>query len=94
MSTARTYEVTLTLFVEYLLDRRYGWVDSCEERFGQARQVVCHEVNSVVHTLEYEGDPRRRPLTYDDVQALFDAADARSRPDPRTRAKGDADRAA
>jgi site-specific recombinase XerD len=60
-----------------LLDRRYGWVDTCRERFGQAPQVVFHEANSVVHTLEYEGDPRRRPLTYDEVQALFDAADAR-----------------
>ncbi|ALV48114.1 integrase [Streptomyces sp. 4F] len=77
MSTARTYEVTITLFVEYLLDRRYGWVDTCRERFGQAPQVVFHEANSVLHTLEYEGDPRRRPLTYDEVQALFDAADAR-----------------
>jgi hypothetical protein len=28
-------------------------------------QVVFHEANSVVHTLEYEGGPRRRPLTYD-----------------------------
>ncbi|QTE03129.1 hypothetical protein S1361_37685 [Streptomyces cyanogenus] len=26
---------------------------------------------------EYEGESRRRPLTYDEVQALFDAADAR-----------------
>lgn len=29
------------------------------------------------HKLDYEGDPRRRPLTYDEIQALFDAADAR-----------------
>lgn len=77
MSTARAYEVAITLFVEYLLDRRYGWVDTCLERFGQAPQVVFHEADSVVHTLEYEGDPRRRPLTYDEVQALCDAADAR-----------------
>ncbi|WP_326809543.1 tyrosine-type recombinase/integrase [Streptomyces sp. NBC_01775] len=31
----------------------------------------------MLRTVEYEGDPRRRPLTYDEVQALFDAADAR-----------------
>ncbi|MFJ3594756.1 site-specific integrase [Streptomyces sp. NPDC090231] len=77
MSTARTYEVTIALFLEYLLDRRYGWVDTCLERFGEAPQEVFHESNSVLHTLEYEADPRRRPLDYDEVQALFDAADAR-----------------
>ncbi|MYR73667.1 MULTISPECIES: tyrosine-type recombinase/integrase [unclassified Streptomyces] len=77
MSTARTYEVTIGLFLEYLLDTRYEWARVCEERFGEVPQVVFHEGNSVLHTVEYEGDPRRRPLTYDEVQALFDAADAR-----------------
>lgn len=76
-STARTYEVAISLFLEYLLDSRYGWVQVCEERFGDTPQQVFHEGNSVLHKLDYEGDPRRRPLTYDEVQALFDAADAR-----------------
>lgn len=77
MSTARTYEVTISLFQEYLLDSRYEWVQTCAERFGEVPQAVFHEGNSVLHTVEYEGDPRRRPLTYDEIQALFDAADAR-----------------
>lgn len=77
LSTARTYEVTIELFLEYLLDTRYGWIEACLERFGEVPQQVFHEGNSVLHTVEYEGDPRRRPLTYDEVQALFDAADAR-----------------
>ncbi|MCC3651450.1 site-specific integrase [Streptomyces sp. S07_1.15] len=77
MSTARTYEVTISLFMEYLLDARYGWLQACLERFGDTPQEIFHEGNSVLHTVEYEGDPRRRPLTYDEVQALFDAADAR-----------------
>ncbi|MER8089483.1 tyrosine-type recombinase/integrase [Streptomyces sp. NPDC094048] len=77
LSTARTYEVTIELFLEYLLDARYGWIDACLERFGEVPQQVFHEGNSVLHTVEYEGDPRRRPLDYDEVQALFDAADAR-----------------
>lgn len=77
LSTARTYEVTIGLFLEYALDARYGWVDVCLERFGEVPQQVFHEGNSVLHTVEYEGDPRRRPLDYDEVQALFDAADAR-----------------
>ncbi|MDJ0347201.1 site-specific integrase [Streptomyces sp. H10-C2] len=79
LSTARTYETALALFVEYLLDARYEWVATCQERFGLAPRTVFHEGNSVLHSAEYEGDPRRRPLTYDEVQALFDAADARPR---------------
>ena len=35
LSTARAYEVDISLFVEYLLDPRYGWLDTCEERFGE-----------------------------------------------------------
>ncbi|MFI2031839.1 tyrosine-type recombinase/integrase [Streptomyces buecherae] len=77
MSTARTYEVVIELFVEYLRDSRYGWGETCLEHFGEVPQVVFHEGNSVVHTTEYEADPRRRPLTYDEVQALFDAAERR-----------------
>ena len=38
---------------------------------------IFHEWNSVAHVAEYEGRRARRPLTYDEVQALFDAADAR-----------------
>jgi hypothetical protein len=44
-------------------------------RFGVAPAQVLHEWNTIVHVSDYEGDPRRRPLTYDEVQALFDAAD-------------------
>src|SRR5690606_41828453 len=40
----------------------------------RSRQVF-FEDNSIVHVSEYEGDAARRPLTFDEVQALFDAAD-------------------
>jgi integrase/recombinase XerC len=77
LSTARGYEVAINLFLEFLLDPRYGWASACEERFGEVPQLLFHDGNSIVHRSEYEGDPRRRPLTYDEIQALFDAADAR-----------------
>lgn len=77
-STARNYEIIVRLFLEFLLDARYGWARVCEERFGQAPQAIFHEGNSVLHRVEFEGDPRRRPLTYEEVQALFDAADGRA----------------
>ncbi|MGY2011686.1 hypothetical protein ACW9HC_32340 [Nocardia gipuzkoensis] len=47
----------------------------CRHRFGLFPQQVFHEGNSVLHVDWYEGDPRRRPLSFDEVQALFDAAD-------------------
>jgi integrase len=76
VSTARGYEVSVRLFCEYLLDARYGWAEECVKRFGEAPQQVFHEDNSVLHVDGYEGEPGRRPLAYDEVQAVFDAADA------------------
>ncbi|WP_280490346.1 tyrosine-type recombinase/integrase [Nocardia carnea] len=77
VSTARCYEVEISLFIEFLLDPRYGWGRVCEDRFGEVPQPIFHEGNSILHKTDYEGDPRRRPLTYDELQAFFDAADAR-----------------
>lgn len=77
VSTVRSYQVTLRLFCEFITDPRYGWAVECQERFGQAPAQICHEWNTVAHAPEYEGRPERRALTYDEVQALFDAADGR-----------------
>jgi site-specific recombinase XerD len=76
-STARGYLVDLRLFLGYVTDARYGWPRACEQRFGQAPAPVIGEWNTVRHVADYEGGPGRRPLTCDEVQALFDAADAR-----------------
>ncbi|MFJ9372422.1 tyrosine-type recombinase/integrase [Streptomyces sp. NPDC101455] len=86
MSTGRGYETTLALFMGFITDRRYGWAAECLERFGQAPQQIFHEDNRVAHVAEYEGQPGRRPLTYDEIQALFDAADGRAE-DAQTRGR-------
>lgn len=75
VSTLRGYEIDIKMFCEYLTDPRYQWMAECENRFGVAPKQVFHEDNSIVHVSDYEGDAGRRPLTYDEVQALFDAAD-------------------
>jgi site-specific recombinase XerD len=77
VSTARGYLADLQNFLGYLTDGRYGWPAVCAERFGAMPQQVLGEWNTVAHTSDYEGQPARRPLTYDEVQALFDAADGR-----------------
>lgn len=76
-STARGYLIDIRLFLEYLTDARYGWQAVCAERFGEAPQQLLDEWNMVLHLDAYEGTPGRRPLSYDEVQALFDAADDR-----------------
>ena len=78
VSTARGYELSITLFMRYVTDPRYGWPAECADRFGRVPQQVFHEGNSVAHVADFEGQPGRRPLTYDEVQALFDAADSRA----------------
>lgn len=85
VSTLRGYEIDIRMFCEYLTDPRYRWVSECEERFGAVPRQVFHEDNSIVHVTEFEGDAARRPLTYDEVQALFDAADGMA---ARIRARG------
>jgi site-specific recombinase XerD len=77
-STARGYQVTIRMFLDFVTDRRYGWAAECQQRFGQAPIQVLHEWNSITHVTEFEGQPGRRPLSYDEVQALFDAADGRA----------------
>lgn len=77
MSTARGYLADLRRFLDFLTDPRYGWVQVCLDRFGAAPVQVLDEDNTIAHTSEYEGEPGRRPLSYDEVQALFDAADGR-----------------
>jgi integrase len=65
------------MFCDYLTDARYEWPRQCRDRFGQVPVQVCHEWNTVAHLNEYEGRPGRRPLTYDEVQRLFDYLDER-----------------
>lgn len=76
-STVRSYQMAVQLFCEFVTDRRYGWATECDRRFGQVPIQICHEWNTVAHLADYEGQPGRRALTYDETQALFDAADAR-----------------
>jgi site-specific recombinase XerD len=76
-STVRSYQLSLRLFCEFITDARYGWAVECDRRFGAAPAQICHEWNTVAHVSDYEGRPGRRALSYDEVQALFDAADAR-----------------
>lgn len=75
-STIRGYQMAVSQFCDYLTSPHYGWVTECEQRFGTHPVQVCHDWNTTRHLQDYEGRPGRRPLTRNELQALFDRADA------------------
>jgi site-specific recombinase XerD len=72
----RSYQLAVAAFCDYLTDARYGWAAECQDRFGTHPVQVCHEWNTASHASGYEGRPGNRPLTKQELQALFDHADA------------------
>jgi len=76
-STIRGYHLSLRMFCDYVTDARYEWPKQCRDRFDRVPAQVCHEWNTVAHLNAYEGRPARRPLTYGELQALFDFLDGR-----------------
>jgi site-specific recombinase XerD len=76
-STLRAYQLRLRGFSEYACDRRYPWSAICEREFGGGPGQLFDEHNQVAHLDEFEGDPRRRPLTVDELEAFFAAGEAR-----------------
>lgn len=77
LSTIRGYHLTLRLFCDYLTDQRYEWAKQCRDRFDTVPSQVCNEWNTVAHLNDYEGKPQRRPLTYRELEMLFDYLDDR-----------------
>jgi integrase len=76
-STLRSCQLRLKGFSEYVCDRRYPWVVICEREFGRGPGQLFDERNLVAHLDEFEGDPRRRPLTVDELESFFAACEAR-----------------
>lgn len=74
--TIRSYQIAIRQFCDFLCSPYYGWAAECERRFGSHPVQVCHDWNTRVHVQETEADPRRRPLARDELQRLFDRADA------------------
>ncbi|MDT0119054.1 MULTISPECIES: tyrosine-type recombinase/integrase [Kocuria] len=75
-TTIRSYQYAVRSFCTYLCSEHYGWVAECEERFGGHPSQIYHEENTAQHLQGYEGRPGRRPLSRDELQKLFDQADA------------------
>jgi integrase/recombinase XerC len=84
-ATLRNYQTAVRLFCEYLTDPAYNWATECEQRFGTHPVQIVHDWNTATHVQDAEGDPRKRALTVEELQAFFDAADDRV---VRIRARG------
>lgn len=74
--TVRAYASSVAAFCRYVTDPAYGWAEQCQARFGTHPVQVAHERDTAVHVQEGEADPRKRAYTLDELQALFDHADA------------------
>lgn len=87
-SSVRTIQNSLRLFMEYLIDPSYDWVEVCRRRFEQVPVQICHEWNTREHLDEYEGRPSNRPFTREELQAFFDEADRQVAAIRKARKKG------
>jgi site-specific recombinase XerD len=88
-SSIRGHQNALRMFMEYLIDPRYDWVEECRSRFGQTPVQICHEWNTVEHLDGYEGRPANRPLTREELQAFFDECDRRVAAVRKAKRKGE-----
>jgi hypothetical protein len=77
-STVRNYGLTIGAFLTYACDPAYGWNEVCLGRFGSHPTQICTAANLATHKIDNEARPQRRPLTRDECQLLFDAADERA----------------
>jgi len=76
-ATIRGEQMCVGLFLGFVCDRRYEWVEVCEEQFGTHPVQVFHEWNTAVHRNEFEGRPGNRPFSRDELQRFFDYCDDR-----------------
>ena len=77
LTTVRSYQGAIRLFLEFASDPRYSWTAVCERLFGTHPAQICFEWNSAQHTADSEGRPQRRALTKGELQKLFNHCDDR-----------------
>src|SRR6266480_6983746 len=89
-STIRSYQCSLRLFTEFLVDGRYGWAVACEQAFGPGEHpvAIAHEWNTIAHLNDYEGNPEARPFTRAELQRFLDYADEQVERAVRAKRKG------
>ncbi|MFI5771007.1 site-specific integrase [Streptomyces sp. NPDC051658] len=74
-STLRAYQGAVGMFMDYVLNPVYGWVEISLERFGTHPTPILHDGNRREHLVDYEGEADRRPMTREECQLFFDHID-------------------
>jgi site-specific recombinase XerD len=77
VATIRHMHGVLSVFCDYLIDPAYDWVQLCESCFGNTPSQICLPWNTTRHLQDYEGNPSRRALTFEELQRFFDHADSK-----------------
>jgi integrase/recombinase XerC len=88
-ATVRGYQLRLKGLSVYLTDPRYPWLAICRREFGSVPVQLFDDHNVVAHLSGFEGDPRRRPLTLEELETFFACADERIARRCRLRRKGE-----
>lgn len=70
-STIRSYQGAVRQFCDHITNPAYEWTTRCLERFGTHPTQICFEWNTAAHVEELECDPRRRPLSRQEVAMLL-----------------------
>ena len=74
-STIRSCSEAVRAFCHFAADPLYGWVQTCEERFGTHPVQVVHERNTAVHVQDNESDAKKRAFTKAGLHAFFEHCD-------------------
>jgi len=74
-STLRGYHSALRAFTSYISNPDYGFDVVCERFFGTHPAQVFFDWNTAPHVQEYDGRPKKRPYTREEISQLFDHAD-------------------
>lgn len=77
VSTIRHMHGVLSVFCDYLIDPAYDWVEICDSCFGDTPSQICLPWNTTRHVQDYEGNPGRRALTFEELQQFFNHADSK-----------------
>ncbi len=75
LSTLRAESNAISMFCSFVCDARYGWVELCEERFGDVPSQIAFEWNTPRHKTDDAVAPGRRAFTLEELQHFFDTVD-------------------
>lgn len=75
LNTLRSDSNAIAMFCSYVSSPTYGWIEFCEQAFGDVPAQIAFEWNTPKHTTDDAVPPARRAFTKGELQRLFDHLD-------------------